>query len=182
MTKPNYSQDTLDTLAHIERMKRAYGARKVARDGEVIRRPLTLMDGSSDDDADPRAVAYRDRNVRYENAWRGGDAGRGGPYGVTPSSNNAEEARAAYLEKLSNAWRPPPVREEPGIGMPPGARKPKPGLASHGDGIADFGADPDDLPAHHAASDADLEDAQQRRDDANAAYCERIANAWKEPK
>jgi hypothetical protein len=156
----------------------------VVEDGERVSVPMQFCDGSLQDEAAARA--YFDRSARLQDAWRGPDrattstldhikrkqqlseawkhdAAGVGPYGVTPREKpDAETAYAGLKQRLAEAWRAPPVVEQPWLKVQP--RKYKPGLASYdpGDAVATF----DD-------------DAQTRRDQAQQRYVDRIRDAWK---
>lgn len=116
------------------------------------------------DRATTQTLDHLKRKREISQAWRGGDADdAGGPYGATPSA--PERAYAKRSDRLASAWRAPPLREQPWVVMQ--KRKYKPGLPKY-DGAADS-----------ADFHFDDDDAQQRRDDANAAYVDRIRSAWK---
>ena len=135
---------------------------EVLRPGDTLRVPMPFADGNSD----PRAAFKQ----RLADAWRGGDAGKG-PYGIVP---DPETAYAGLKQRLATAWQGSPVARPPRVAeaewLEPQRRKYRPGLASH---------DPGDA-ADSAGFHFDDDDAPARRDAANAAYVDRIANAWRE--
>jgi hypothetical protein len=144
-----------------------------------------VADGNADISDAERA--YRARSQRLQDAYRGGPdrattqtldhirrkrelseayrhADAGGPQGTL----DAEAAYDAFKARLQSAWKAPPPRDPPWLKVQP--RNYRPGLASY-----DPGGD--------AADSADLhfddDDPQAVRDEAHAAYCDRIRNAWR---
>jgi hypothetical protein len=118
---------------------------------------------------------------RLADAWKH-DAGKG-PYGVIPRAPDPETVYAGFKQQLSTAWqnasrggplpRAPKPTDPPWQTMAGGRRRYRPGRPEYDNDSADsadFHFDDDDA------------DAQAVRDAANAKYCDRIRNAWKEPK
>src|SRR5262249_4412855 len=99
-------------------------------------------------------------------------------------SPDAETAYAARSERYQNAWRAPPVREQPWLEVQ--RRKYKPGLASDPLRTVTRVVPGSEYVRGDSAEDRadfhfDDDDAQQRRDDAHTAYVDRLRNAWREP-
>jgi len=141
------------------------------------------------DRATTQTLDHIKRKREISQAWRGGDAG--GPYGATPSKPDA--AYAARSERLASAWQnvaaAGPTPRAPKASDPPWLklqkRKYKPGLPEYDSAGGHDGDTRTARPVVEGADDATTmfdDDAQAARDEANAAYVDRICNAWKEPK
>jgi len=167
--------------------------------------------------------AYAQRSQRISDAWRGPDravsqtldaikrkrqlaaAWKHDAADADTSDADAFDAETAYASRkarLATAWqspvaRPSKVREQPGIAMTPGGRKPKPGLPGYDSTGGRDGNTRDarpvaghDVPdrSHYQRDDDDgfhfdddAADAQAVRDAAYARSVERVAAAGRKP-
>jgi hypothetical protein len=160
----------------------AYAEMK-ARLSDAWRQPATLRSPMGPFDTRQRSENDGDDcddssdDERNENEDRLDPTGR---YELTPS----ERARQAYILQQTNAWQLPSRRRRRRAGLDSSndSSRDDPRSASGGD-RDNSRADSSNDGRGDSNNDRDAADrrANERRDAANAAYVERIANAWRQP-
>jgi hypothetical protein len=154
----------------------AYFPRRVYRDGRgpTVRLMLTdaapsandahrphqvgVVDGVELRDAERAArAAYDERSFRLENSWRGPATP------MLPPLRDGQSARDAYIERVTNAWRAPPRRNDPADDVEALQRRWASPGATPGPGRR---------PAQDAGPSSDADQAYEE-------YCARLQAAWK---
>jgi hypothetical protein len=130
-------------------MRRKREGDDVIEDGGELVVPLELCDSTQRE----VAMHYKFNAYDYQPGFRGGDVGVGYSQDARAA---ARDARARYVDNLTNAWRTP-ARDaaQPDIGSPPAEM----------------------MRRHLGGNEPD--DAQARRDRAYREYTTRISEAWK---